>query len=341
MKFCSIQVVLLSVVLSAAFCSQTNANPLPNEVLKFQQLPLNQGLAPSVGGAPYDGHDEWSTAYANFNTAGVLQNWRGTYMADDFGDKVSTPVVHIRWWGSYDADPTNGQPNYTGTNGVQQFLISFETDVPAQPGTFSHPGVPLLNQIVTKTVNPLTPGSGTFHESMINGNMPEHLFEYNAELSLPFSETAHDVYWLKIVALVDAANDGNINWGWHSRDWSIQDTYASTTAPSSPGETIIGSVAGLSGQVVPVWHYQDDAVTGPVDITPLATGGYFVDQFQTWIPQNYIDGIDGPLSPGGIGQFSKDLAFELYTIVPEPSSMVLFCVGAMACVRLRRRRSRN
>lgn len=322
--------------LVAALSSQALANPLSGEVLKFQQLPLNQGLGPSAGGAPYDGHDEWSTAYAQYDALGVFQGWRGTYMADDFGDKVSTPVVHIRWWGSY--DQANGVPNFTGTNGVQQFLISFETDVPVQPGTtFSHPGTPILNQIVTKTNSALTPGSGTFHENMINGNMPEHLFEYNAELSVPFSETAHDVYWLKIVALVDPATDGTINWGWHSRDWSLQDTYASTTPPSSPGESIIGSVLNSSGQSVPVWHFQDDAVTGPIDITPLVPSGLFVDQHQTWVPQNYIDGIDGPLAPNGIGQFSKDLAFELYTI-PEPGSMALLCLGVIGGVRMMRQK---
>jgi hypothetical protein len=318
------------IIATAVFTVPAMADPLPGEVLKFQQLPLNVGLPPSNGGAPYAGHNETSTAYANFDATGQFAGWRGTYMADDFGDKVSTPVVHVRWWGSYDQ-------NLTGANGVPQFLISFESDVAAQPGTFSHPGSPILNQIVRQTSAPLTPGSGTFQEKMINGGVPEHLYEYNAELSVPFNEAADSVYWLKIVALVNPPVDGNISWGWHDRDWSLQDTYASTTGLSTPGERVIGTVPGTTGTSVSVWHYQDDAVSGPIDILPVVPGGLFVDQHQTWVPQNYKDSIDGP---PGIGAFSKDLAFELYT-VPEPTTVLLFAVGTVAITLFRLRRGQK
>src|SRR5258705_10304211 len=39
------------------------AEPLPGEFVKFSQLPLNLGLPPSAGGAPFPGHDERSSAY--------------------------------------------------------------------------------------------------------------------------------------------------------------------------------------------------------------------------------------------------------------------------------------
>jgi len=55
-------------------------------------------------------------------------------------------------------------------------------------------------------------------------------------------------------------------------------------------------------------------------------------------PQNYVDGLDGPgLSPvhGGIGRFSKDLAFELYTI-PEPATCMLMLIGLVTVVAGRR-----
>ena len=65
------------------------------------------------------------------------------------------------------------------------------------------------------------------------------------------------------------------------------------------------------------------------------------DIFQTNMsPQFYLDGIDGPAGsmPGhGIGQFSKDLAFELYTTVPEPSSVCLAGVALVAAVGMVRR----
>jgi hypothetical protein len=61
-------------------------------------------------------------------------------------------------------------------------------------------------------------------------------------------------------------------------------------------------------------------------------------------PENYIFipgavPIDGPF---GIQNFSKDLAFELYT-VPEPGSVVMFGLGAvgLAAVRWRRRTTKG
>src|SRR5688572_16591424 len=97
MKTFSITAVFVALAMAALICSQASADPLPGEVLKFQQLPLNNGQGPSVGGAPFPGHDELSTAYPIPNGAG----FQGNFMADDFADNFSTPVVHVRWWGSY------------------------------------------------------------------------------------------------------------------------------------------------------------------------------------------------------------------------------------------------
>ena len=169
-------------------------------------------------------------------------------MADDFADKFDSPVVHVRWWGSY-------MQSTLPPGGVKQFLISFESDVPAGSDPivpYSHPGVPLLNQIVSlDTDGVLTPGSGTFIEKPLGTPVgpglippPEALFEYNAELNLgkEFPEQHDTVYWLKIVALVDLQRDGPLQWGWHDRDWSIPDPYASKPPAVIPGEGIIGGV---------------------------------------------------------------------------------------------------
>ena len=69
-------------------------------------------------------------------------------MADDFADKFKSPVVHVKWWGSY-------LNNFTTPNiPVNKFLISFESDVPdpnpTNPEDFSHPGEPLLNRRSTR-----------------------------------------------------------------------------------------------------------------------------------------------------------------------------------------------
>src|SRR5436305_1005722 len=65
------------------------ADPLPGEIMKFDQRPLD---ATPVAGALFWGHDELSTATLGATGANV---YRGTFMADDFSDKVSQPVVHI------------------------------------------------------------------------------------------------------------------------------------------------------------------------------------------------------------------------------------------------------
>src|SRR3990172_1493936 len=135
---------------------EVSADPYPDELLKFYQMPLNNGLTPylPVGsfpvpdgtlppyGAPstaiFPGHDELSTATRTSDNI----EWHGTYMADDFADYAGTPVTHVRWWGSY-------IQNQVGS-GVKRFLISFEHNVPAStdptgnvipshPDTF-HPG---------------------------------------------------------------------------------------------------------------------------------------------------------------------------------------------------------
>jgi hypothetical protein len=308
---------LAALILGASIVTTAHADPLPGEVMKFQQLPLNNGLGPSTGGAPYPGHDEWSTARLVSPATG---GYSGTFMADDFADNFNTPVVHVRWWGSYQFNQT--------FNNVSQFLISFETDVPFDPLiNASRPGTPILSQVVTK--GPLSPGSGTFTENLINANAPEHLYEYNAELKVPFAEKQDTVYWLKIVALVDPLVDGPLNWGWHDRDWALKDNLASPAV--APGENIIGTVPDSTGQPVPVWHFQDDAVSGIVGITPAPAPTFFkVDQAQ-YRPENYIYQLPGAIGidgPQGIQQFSKDLAFELYT-VPEPTSIALFTLGAV------------
>jgi hypothetical protein len=60
---------------------------------------------------------------------------------------------------------------------------------------------------------------------------------------------------------------------------------------------------------------------------------------QNMQPTHYLDNIDGPGGsvPGavGIGQFSKDLAFELYTTIPEPAGCLLLAFG-VAGVLVRR-----
>jgi PEP-CTERM motif len=337
----NIRIASVTIIMAvlATVCGQAFAQPLPGEVAKFVQLPLNGGLPvgpPTTGfsgtPAPFPGHDELSTAWVNPQepTTGYV----GQYQADDFADNLSTPVVDVQWWGSYMNQSTPGT--------VPAFDITFESDVPGSPASGpSHPGSPLLNQIVTK-VAALAPASGTFTETALPvaaGNPDGNLYLYNAELKVPFAEAANTVYWLKIVALDPthtATDSARIQWGWHDRDWGLKDLLASPVpVPGENDESIGTTIPG------PVWHFQDDAVGGSVSITagnppsPGATASVLQTGFT---PEDYVTPYDGP--PGSV-PLSKDLAFVLYT-VPEPASVMLFGLGAaaLAITGCRRRRIR-
>jgi hypothetical protein len=344
--------ILALVAASIVSVSPAVADPLDGrDILKFSQRPMDgtKIFGPSGTMETYWGHDELSTAYSTFGAAGPTP-YRGTFMADDFADEFSTPVVHVKWWGSY-------LNNFQSDNfPVNKFLISFEEDVPdpnpTNPQDFSHPGQPLLNQIVRRVpLGGLTPGSGTYTERPISPGGPplgETLYEYNAELHLgkEFFQKPDTVYWLKIVALVDLPPGITLpdptdpptfvpRWGWHNRDYTIRDSLASTIPDVAPGEHLDGVIGPIPGGT-PIWHFQDDAVTGRVFVdhlsTPMGQIMPIVEQggFQ---PTRYLALADGP---PGIGEFSKDLAFELYT-VPEPATAALMLIGLASTLMLRRR----
>jgi hypothetical protein len=336
----------LAVVIIAilTLTSQSLADPIVGrDILKFSQVPMDGTTIVNPNGTTqrFWGHDELSTAYSTVGATGPTP-YRGTFMADDFADKFSSPVVHVKWWGSYLNNFAS--PSFP----IDKFLISFESDVPAGPNSpFSHPGQPLLNQIVRR--GPISVGSGTFTEKPISGGGPplgETLYEYNAELHLgkEFFQKPDTVYWLKIVALVDLPPGIIIDpsqpptfvprWGWHNRDYTITDPFASTAPAVVPGEHIDGFLGPVPGGT-PVWHFQDDAVTGQIVVnhllTPTGQIMPLVDQ-AGYQPTHYLALADGP---PGIGEFSKDLAFQLYT-VPEPCTCGLVLVG-LSLFALRRR----
>jgi hypothetical protein len=284
--------------------------PFPGEALKFIQDPLGDLVTNPNSAAP--GHDELSTAVANATAAG----YSGVFAADDFSDNITSPVVDVQWWGSY-----LGSANGANTNHVQQFLISFESDIPAGPaGNFSEPGSVLLAQTV-KAESVLTPASGMFTETAVPAlaGPDGPLYEYNAELATPFPEIAGTIYWLKIVALT-SPNDG-IQWGWHNRDYTITDPLAAAVIP---GEQNLGNAA------LPVWHFQDDAVTGSLSYLPSQN---FLQETNI-SPLSYNNTTDG--FPAGIVTPSEDLAFGLYYAVPEPTALPLLAAGMFLLRRYRR-----
>ncbi len=302
---------LFAVAAGAAMFAAGNArgDPYPGQILKFDQEPLNNV---NINGAVYNGTDEASWATSSTSTGG----YSGPGVADDFADLYNTPVVHISWWGSY--LPTPVVPPVTP---VSQFLISFESDVPASPtGGFSHPGSPLLVQTLTRATTSVgPPPPDQFTEQAVSG--ASNLYFYNGELSIPFQEKANTVYWLKIVALLGPSDTSQ--WGWHNRDYTTQDLLASTPPAVVPGERNVNTAAS------PVWSFQDDAVTSSFNYFP--TNG--VVEETNFSPLFYHDNADGPT---GISSFSEDMAYRLYT-TPEPDSLALLAAGGLGLLLKRKR----
>ena len=332
--------VLIALLLAAIIVTSVPADPPDNYIAKFVQKPLIElNFTDPINPDPdrtYYGHDEESTAHFlgwYSSPDGMEARYSGTFMADDFADKIDQSVVHVQWWGSY----LSGTPQLD--QGVKRFLISFESDIPASDtGDFSRPGEVLSSQIVTLNTTGTTPSPGNFTERAIHPGGPplsEELFVYNAELANPFPQKKDTVYWLKIVALDDSTEPGQENfvWGWHNRDYTIEDTLASRPPEVYPGEYIQPGppIIDFDGNQVPVWHFQDDAVTGAVDIAFVS--GPIPEETTIRVTQDtlnetyYIPGIDMPYDIPELS-YSKDLAFALYT-VPEPSAFILLGLSAV------------
>jgi len=282
-KLTALSVLLAVVALGTMFAAEAGADPLPGQQLKFSQVPM---VTTTIDGAVYNGHDELSMMFGisqfgitdpNLIDPGFISSeYIGLeVMADDFADPFNTPVVHVRWWGSYlgnSIDPDKP---------IDRFLIAFESDLPAiqNPfGDFSRPDQLLSSQIVDRGA--LGPGSGTFTETLIFTAPPggEDIYEYNAELHFDkqFPQNPNTVYWIKIAALLEVtdenadgvvdvtdltilATDGPL-WGWHNRDYTVPDPFAlAVTPPISPGERDEAAELGLP-YPTEVWHFQDDAV---------------------------------------------------------------------------------
>ncbi|MEX2091643.1 MAG: hypothetical protein WD971_03150, partial [Pirellulales bacterium] len=225
LQFASLKMLFAAALLAASFAAVATADPiLGRDRLKFAQEPMVNTTIPGPNGpGVYHGHDELSTLYSSAPVGIPVTDYSGVAMADDFADAFNSPVLHVKWWGSY----LNNSQNPSSP--VNKFLIAFESDVPASQnpvGPFSTPGTVLSSQIVNRGM--LAPGSGTFSEKLLLG-LPapgEDIYEYNAELHLgkEFFQKPETVYWLKIAALFDVDPNNSAppeQWRWHNRDNTV------------------------------------------------------------------------------------------------------------------------
>jgi hypothetical protein len=100
-----------------------------------------------------------------------------------------------------------------------------------------------------------------------------------------------------------------------------------------PGEHIQGFLPAPGGDI-PIWHFQDDSVSGSLAVIIDPSMPIMPRVEQTgYAPQRYVWPYDGP---DGIQNYSKDLAFELYTI-PEPGTCALVGLAVAGVMGVRRR----
>ncbi len=183
------------------------------------------------------------------------------------------------------------------------FQISFYTNV---PGTVSTPGTLIARDIVNPAAT-LSDSSSTYTETPVitsiypsgipGGPGDGILYQYNAELNFEVP----DAYLGNVewIGIQAISTDPTVVWGWHDRDYGIFDPYANPNDGAAP-----------------FYHYADDAVQY------TAAGSY-----QPLYYDPTYDGINT----------SMDMAFALYTTVPEPGSLTLLAAGFFL---LRRHRPR-
>lgn len=289
-----------------------------NHVMKGSVLKYSQKIGHLTPLAP-DMHSWGEDIPSDVDWHKIMQsptippNW---VIADDFRDPYSTPVLTVRWWGSY-VGPTfqqvaGGLAPIFGPGSEDGYLISFFSDIPAGTGgvPFSRPGALLGSYALSFDKVWVEPTSYV-------GWDQHPIWEYKANLMdahldhptsyadpMGFRQKAGEIYWISIVAEVghklelvtDAA--GNVQW--------VATPTGKFAEPNPQNQE--GHYWG--------WH------TSPEHFNDVATMGHLAMPGSQW---EYIGWQ--PIQPR---HELFDMAFELYTI-PEPASLAL---GALVMVLL-------
>ncbi len=166
-----------AVLVTATLSAQTP--PKPDDPEKWSQ-PVDLEL----------GYDIQSFARVIDNQLDIV-----SIVADDWLCPDGLPVTDVHWWGSY---PQGGPKSLLG------FEISIHADIPPDGIHPSHPGELLYSTI-------LMPGQ--FTEEFYAETSAGDVFQYNADLPVPFEQVQGTIYWLDIGA---GLSDNDATWGWHT-----------------------------------------------------------------------------------------------------------------------------
>ncbi len=225
-------------------------------------------------------------------------NWN---VADDFRSD-GRPITAVRWWGSYFDNAATLQPE-------DGFVISFFSDIPADqnPDGLSRPGELLGTYVAPIASVKKSP------TSMIGWDMHD-IWEYEVQLEWTHLEHASDIatpeeflekedaiYWISITA-----ENG------HEIDMATWETF-DTGEPVLPFH--------YWG-----WHTSPDVFNDEPLMTMLT------------MPSATGEWVYGPWEPFERFHEAREMAFELLTPIPEPSTVTLALLGAAVGFGLWRRR---
>jgi hypothetical protein len=220
----------------------------------------------------------------------TIPNWN---VADDFRSD-GRPITAVRWWGSYFDNAAALQPE-------DGFVISFFSDIPADPndpaGAFSRPGDLLGTYVAPIASIKKSP------TDMIGWDMHD-VWEYEVQLEWTHLEHASDIataeefqekegviYWVSITA-----ENG------HQIDMATWDSFDTGEAP------------------LPFhywgWHTSRDEFNDEPVMTMLT------------MPPDTGEWNYGPWELIVRDHPARDMAFELLTPIPEPSTVTLLLLGA-------------
>lgn len=318
-------IVAIAVAGGSASAGDLTPNPPNPHVMKGTVLKYSQPIQHVIDPDPMF-MDRWGeNIWSDFDWKKVMEpqsptqpippNW---IIADDFRDPFDTPVLTVRWWGSYDnetfhQDPASGEITpISGPGSEDGYAISFFRDIPADPEggvPFSRPGELLGTYVL--------PFEKVWVEPTDHIGWDEHeIFEYKANLMdahldhpsdladpMGFNQRPGEIYWISIAAFVGhkpvlvTDPDGTTR-------WEVEDTNK------------FGDLHYWG------WH------TSPVQFNDVATMGHLFMPENQWIYDQWM-----PIQPD---HHLFDMAFELYTI-PEPASALMLAIGIVAALGVRRR----